>query len=66
MEPGASIANVAVCFVAPVENFHDLGQTRVVIWILDLEFLKRIFGHGGYPYLRLRDSLLQFLLVVKG
>jgi hypothetical protein len=66
MEPSASIANVAVCFVAAMENFHDLSQTRGVIWILDLELLKGVFGHGGYPYLRLRDSLLHFLLVVKG
>jgi len=66
MEPSASIANVALCFVAAMKNFHDLGQTRIVVWILDLELLKGIFGHGGYPYLRLRDSLLALSLVVKG
>jgi hypothetical protein len=41
-------------------------QTRVIVWILGLELLKGVFGHGGYPYLRLRDNLLAFLLVVKG
>jgi hypothetical protein len=56
MEFGAPIANRAMRFVATMENFHDLGQTRIIVRIFDLELLKGVFGHGGYP----RDKYVTF------
>jgi hypothetical protein len=45
----ALLADGAICGRAPILDFHELGQTRCIVWVLSLELLEGVFGHRSYP-----------------
>ena len=53
-------------FGAAVVHLHQLSQASRVVRILGLKLFEGVLGHGRCPYLRLRTTLPNGLLAVKG
>ncbi len=66
MKLGALVAMGAMRHVPAVLDFHHASEAGRIRGVLVLEILEGVFGHGAIPYLRLRDSLTEGVLVVKG
>ena len=60
----ALLADGAICGRAPILDFHELGQTRCIVWVLSLELLEGDLSELS-PSLACRDTTTEGLLALK-